>query len=554
MITSETFIYDNLQRLYSSRASGSDFINYRYDSLGNLLQKTDYTKTQNSLYGASTAGPNAITTLYHRDNYNLTYSYDAVGNRIEDKRNGITKATYEYDAFNLLTYSQHDTGNQILFRYGIDNQRYLKIEQSENAQNSKFIEEVTLYAGPQFEAIRNDRAGVSESKVHVTPYLTVTRKDDQTIRRHFKFQDRLGSTTLITKENGEKVKALSYDAFGKPRDGDDWTALTNPVLDFKDSSLTADITKRGFTEHEHLDNFELIHMNGRMYDFNNGRFLSVDPFIQGTDSQAINPYSYIQNNPLSGVDPTGYCSQEDHLDDCAKDLQAGETEELTDDDGNRIGTVARGDNNEKIITVDGKATVVIENGYEGDRQTVKSVNDGKISDLKSQISEMKPLSNEFVETAEKIEYLENQTKFFERCSNSSGGCTNQLNANYAEQYGELAESFGELVMSSSPGRTSTSTARNSGITKIRGKGLSRPNQSYIELGEFKITEKYYNKLVNNGRKTPGLAARQILKDTRGKGVYDPILGKRGFKNYNNGKWEMTYNPTTGEIFHIQPIY
>lgn len=39
-------------------------------------------------------------------------------------------------------------------------------------------------------------------------------------------------------------------------------------------------------------------MNGRMYDFNNGRFLSVDPYIQGVDSQAINPYSYIQNNPF----------------------------------------------------------------------------------------------------------------------------------------------------------------------------------------------------------------------------------------------------------------
>lgn len=29
----------------------------------------------------------------------------------------------------------------------------------------------------------------------------------------FKCQDRLGSTTLITKEYGEKVKTLSYDAF-----------------------------------------------------------------------------------------------------------------------------------------------------------------------------------------------------------------------------------------------------------------------------------------------------------------------------------------------------
>jgi len=52
-------------------------------------------------------------------------------------------------------------------------------------------------------------------------------------------------------------------------------------------------------------------MNGRVYDYNLGRFLSVDPLIQSpTNSQSINPYSYIMNNPLAGVDPTGYCSAE----------------------------------------------------------------------------------------------------------------------------------------------------------------------------------------------------------------------------------------------------
>jgi N-acetylmuramoyl-L-alanine amidase len=35
----------------------------------------------------------------------------------------------------------------------------------------------------------------------------------------------------------------------------------------------------------------------------------VDPFIQmPTNSQSLNPYSYIMNNPLSGTDPTGYMS------------------------------------------------------------------------------------------------------------------------------------------------------------------------------------------------------------------------------------------------------
>src|SRR6266498_3592942 len=48
-------------------------------------------------------------------------------------------------------------------------------------------------------------------------------------------------------------------------------------------------------------------MNGRVYDYRLGRFLSVDPIISNpANSQSINPYSYIGNNPLSGVDPTGY--------------------------------------------------------------------------------------------------------------------------------------------------------------------------------------------------------------------------------------------------------
>lgn len=48
-------------------------------------------------------------------------------------------------------------------------------------------------------------------------------------------------------------------------------------------------------------------MNGRGYDYNLGRFLSVDPFIvDSSNSQAINPYTYILNNPLSGAGPTGY--------------------------------------------------------------------------------------------------------------------------------------------------------------------------------------------------------------------------------------------------------
>jgi RHS repeat-associated protein len=81
-------------------------------------------------------------------------------------------------------------------------------------------------------------------------------------------------------------------------------------------------TYRGFTDHEHLDEVALIHMNGRVYDYNLGRFLSVDPFIQSpTNSQSLNPYSYIMNNPLAGTDPTGYASKTETED--VKEVQTG---------------------------------------------------------------------------------------------------------------------------------------------------------------------------------------------------------------------------------------
>ncbi|MEZ5499833.1 MAG: RHS repeat-associated core domain-containing protein [Steroidobacteraceae bacterium] len=56
-----------------------------------------------------------------------------------------------------------------------------------------------------------------------------------------------------------------------------------------------------------LDAVSLVHMNGRVYDPKIGRFLSADPIIQTIElSQALNPFSYVMNNPLSLVDPSGY--------------------------------------------------------------------------------------------------------------------------------------------------------------------------------------------------------------------------------------------------------
>jgi len=47
-----------------------------------------------------------------------------------------------------------------------------------------------------------------------------------------------------------------------------------------DNLLIPTSTAKGFTDHEHLDAVGLIHMNGRVYDPELGRFMSADPFVQ----------------------------------------------------------------------------------------------------------------------------------------------------------------------------------------------------------------------------------------------------------------------------------
>ena len=80
-----------------------------------------------------------------------------------------------------------------------------------------------------------------------------------------------------------------------------------PPVGATETQADHDADRYGFTHQEMLDNVGLIHMNGRVYDPQLGRFLSVDPiFAFPTNTQSLNPYSYVLNNPLSLTDPTGY--------------------------------------------------------------------------------------------------------------------------------------------------------------------------------------------------------------------------------------------------------
>ena len=72
--------------------------------------------------------------------------------------------------------------------------------------------------------------------------------------------------------------------------------------------MLASTSRLAFTGHEQLDHLDLVHMNGRVYQPLLGRFISADPFVQDPfNSQSLNRYSYVFNNPLTFTDPSGFC-------------------------------------------------------------------------------------------------------------------------------------------------------------------------------------------------------------------------------------------------------
>jgi RHS repeat-associated protein len=254
--------------------------------------KSDFSLAQVDAYGyqdgnealcaaEQRGGPNAVKRVGTPQGQR-SYCYDASGNLIRDSFGFLAR----YDAMNLPLRVERG-GRVQAFRYGADNQRTRQLDALGRTTR--------IY----LDGVEHDLTE-GRYRVYWGDHSLITRQG-LSRQHHHLLRDRQGGVDgMLAAGGGEAPVFRGYDAFGGPRHGD-WSD--------HDRLEAGDITPRGFTDHEHLDAVELIHMNGRAYDYRLGRFLSVDPFIQAPlNSQSLNPYSYIMNNPLAGTDPTGYIS------------------------------------------------------------------------------------------------------------------------------------------------------------------------------------------------------------------------------------------------------
>jgi RHS repeat-associated protein len=302
----ETFLYDSLNRLTSgtvnSLGAGLVTQSIAYNAIGNIVSRSD---VGSYAYGPANSRPHALTEVQLAGGGKRQYTYDANGNLAQevqlDALNNVipSKGRIEiYTSFNM-PQALGAPGISLAFAYSPEHQRIKQIAPGGT----------TIYLHPdnsgglsyEKELKAN---GTTEHRHFITAggqVVAVVKQTGAGTTVSYFHRDQLGSTTAMTNEAGTVIERLAYESFGKRRFA---AGGTDP-----DNTIAGVNTDRGYTNHEHLDELGLIHMNGRIYDPVLGRFMSADPYIQSPGNlQSYNRYSYVMNNPLGFTDPSGYLS------------------------------------------------------------------------------------------------------------------------------------------------------------------------------------------------------------------------------------------------------
>jgi RHS repeat-associated protein len=290
LATAELFKYDELDRLTCAafiQAPAADVpavlpentpcaLSLTYAANGNIDHKSDV-----GAYKYHSAHPHAVETAGAD-----LFEYDEVGNQIA--RPG---ATITYTPFDLpARITKIADGTVINFAYDGDQQRIRKTTSKAD----------TIYFDKLYERV-TDSDGVVKHRYYVpagAATVVVTRVHGQEDEHAYIHPDVLGSPDVVTDAKGNVVEQQSYDAFGARR---------NPKWGEPPSPPFTKGLNVSYTGHEPDDEVGLVNMRGRIYDARVARFLQTDPLVSHPGfSQSWNAYSYVMNNPMKWVDPSGF--------------------------------------------------------------------------------------------------------------------------------------------------------------------------------------------------------------------------------------------------------
>ncbi|ORC38362.1 hypothetical protein B4O97_00980 [Marispirochaeta aestuarii] len=331
----------NTQVDYTSRYSQE----YDFDSLGNFSRKTS---SQGYSPNRTPMGSLNYNLEYrywegksHRVQWvgNTHYSYDANGNIIEEREGGpsveatagisalvkdgvlrsvnrgfalirnpdeseetVAMRSYEWDEENRLT-GYADRRVNMAYTYDADNQRTVKYHIQAG--------EETLYFDQFWQGVNEDSDFRQSKHIYLGETRIATRLNLESrngstdnsyelANTYYYHPDHLGSAHFVTDRHGGRYEHMEYTPYGEL--WEEQVSDSHDMIPFR------------FTAKEWDEETGLYYYGARYLDPKRGRWLSADPAGPELGDpnregfsivEAANWYSYVSNNPVMYVDPTG---------------------------------------------------------------------------------------------------------------------------------------------------------------------------------------------------------------------------------------------------------
>jgi RHS repeat-associated protein len=273
----QRFAYDSLGRLSQASEYRGDngqqsyLINYDYDAFGNRYQKLSNNQANPLGYVRVEDGDISKTT--NRFTF-PEIDYDDAGNIKVD--NKFKARQYLYDANNRLRWAAlPDETGAATSVYDGAGQRVATIV---NGATSYMVYDAMGKLVAEY--------GASASSTSGTNYL---------------MSDYQGSTRVVTNANGGVISRQDYQPFGEEL-GSVGMRSSDPFYGGANSA------RQKYAGMEKDEASGMAHTLWRKYDGTSGRWTSPDPYggsMELASPQSFNRYSYVNNDPINHVDPTG---------------------------------------------------------------------------------------------------------------------------------------------------------------------------------------------------------------------------------------------------------
>lgn len=293
------YTYDQLQQLIGVQDNTPGRIqqlNYEYDSLsqlsnitgvdqqGNVSMNYTYTNGYNLSHNAESewqmvygdaARPDRLTEIQHQGQSISTVQYDLNGNMLN-----LPDRQLEYGFKNELRKVTLANGTVVEYDYDFRGNRIRRRETKAGTTTE------TIYIGRMVEFTNGNFLN----------YVIMNYQRIALIRQgitRWIHNDQLGSANFFSDENGTKIADTCYYPYGR----------------LKSQSGLA--PTRTFALHEYDTTTGLYNMGRRWYAPEIGRFITPDPLYlyqpERSDghTKSLRLYTYVGNDPLNNVDPTG---------------------------------------------------------------------------------------------------------------------------------------------------------------------------------------------------------------------------------------------------------